>query len=81
MLSYIHQIHNLFWRLKIPLLYSVCLQGRRHRGAKKEKKETKGKKKEFQDRRNEKNYGGGGGLGVYKKILTNLVSRLGRSFN
>ena len=25
--------------------------------------------------------GGGGGLGVYKKILTNLVSRLGRSFN
>ena len=78
MLSYIHQIHNLFWTL---LLYSVCLQGRRHRGAKKEKKETKGKKKEFQDRRNEKNYGGGRGLGVYKKILTNLVSRLGRSFN
>ena len=34
-----------------------------HRGAKKEKKETKGKKKEFQARRNEKNYGGGAGEG------------------
>ena len=64
MLSYIHQIHNLFWTLKILLLYSVCLQDRRHRGAKKEKKETKGKKKEFQDRRNEKSYGGGGGKGA-----------------
>ena len=45
-------------------------------GAKKEKQETKGKKKEFQARRNEKYYGGGGaGLGVYKKILTNLEDR------
>ena len=50
------------------MLYSVCLQGRRHRGAKKEKKETKGKKKEFQDRRNEKSYGGGeGGWAFIKK--------------
>ena len=58
-LTYIRYI-IFFWTLKILLLYSVCLQGRRHRGAKKEKKETKGKKKEFQDRRNEKSYGGGG---------------------
>ena len=57
MLTYIHQIHNLFWRLKIPLLYSVCLQDHTG-GQRKKKRKQREKRKSFRPVEMKKIWGG-----------------------